>query len=219
MPIITISRLFGSGGAEVAERVASALGWTLLDNDIVDRVAARLHTTPAAVQALEERVPSLTERVARFLALGGLGTTGEFQVPPTGDALEPTDERQIQATERVIREAIARGPVVVVGRGAQSMLAERADAMHVFIYAPRSALVARIERRQSVSSRAEAERLVDETNHQREQFVRRHWNREWRAPENYDLCANTATLGVDGAAELVVQVAKRRFGEGQGLRD
>ena len=218
MPIITVSRLFGSGGAEVAERVATALGWTLLDNEIVDRVAIRMRTTPAAVQALEERVPSLTERVARFLALGGLGTTGEFQVPPTGDALEPTDERQIRATERVIREAIARGPVVVVGRGAQAMLAERADAMHVFIYAPREALVARIARRESVKNRAEAERLVDETNRQREQFVRRHWSREWRALENYDVCVNTESLGIEGAAELVLRAAKTRFGE-QGLRD
>ena len=32
MPVITISRTFGSGGSEVAARVADALGWTLLDN-------------------------------------------------------------------------------------------------------------------------------------------------------------------------------------------
>ena len=41
----------------------------------------------------------------------------------------------------VAATAIARGPVVVVGRGAQSMLAAREDALHVFCYARRPALV------------------------------------------------------------------------------
>src|SRR5215213_9346571 len=199
--------MFGSGGSEVAQRVASALGWTLLDNEIVDRVATRMRTTPAAVKALDERVPSFAERVARLLALGDMGTTGEFQVPTTGDALAPADERQLAETGWVIREAAARGPAVVVGRGAQALLAERSDAMHVFVYAPREALVRRVMARvpdaRARPTRAEAERLVDETNRQWEQYVRRHWNRDWRAHENYDLCVNTEGLGVEGAADLV----------------
>jgi len=38
MSIITISRMYGSGGSEVAALVASALGWQLLDNALVDAV-------------------------------------------------------------------------------------------------------------------------------------------------------------------------------------
>ena len=37
MPIVTISRQYGSGGSEVAERVATALGWHLYDNDMLAR--------------------------------------------------------------------------------------------------------------------------------------------------------------------------------------
>jgi hypothetical protein len=59
MPVITISRMFGSGGSDVAARVADTLGWSLLDNALVDRVAARLGRTPVEVKAIEERVPSL----------------------------------------------------------------------------------------------------------------------------------------------------------------
>ncbi len=62
--------MFGSGGSEVAARVADGLGWTLLDNALVERVAARLGRTPVEVQAIEERVPSLAERLADALALG-----------------------------------------------------------------------------------------------------------------------------------------------------
>jgi len=53
---------------------------------------------------------------------------------------------------------------------------------------------------------------VEDTNKQREQYVRKYWNRSWSAHENYHLCVNTEWLGIDGAADLVVGVARKRFG-------
>jgi hypothetical protein len=53
---------------------------------------------------------------------------------------------------------------------------------------------------------------VTERNQQREQYVKRHWKRDWRDPANYHICVNTAWLGLDGAAELLVQLARERFG-------
>ena len=54
--------------------------------------------------------------------------------------METTEERIVAVTRRVIEEAVQAGPAVFVGRGAQCLLAERADALHVFCYAPRAAL-------------------------------------------------------------------------------
>ena len=42
MPLITVSRMVGAGGAELAARVAASLGWQLVDNELVDSVAKRL---------------------------------------------------------------------------------------------------------------------------------------------------------------------------------
>jgi CMP/dCMP kinase len=207
MPIITISRMYGSGGSEVAERVARTLGWALLDNAMVDQVAALLGVSAAEVSAREERVPSLVERLATTLSLG----SPELQTPVSNAAILPTDERLLEVTRRVIAEAVAAGPAVIVGRGAQMMLAERADALHVFCAAPREVLVERARARLGPDERRSAERVVEETNRQREQYVLRHWQRSWTAPQNYHLCVNTAWLGVDGAAELVEHVARRKF--------
>ena len=90
------------------------------------------------------------------------------------------------------------------------MLGERRDTMHVFCYAPRPDLVARAQTRHRCSA-AEAEHIVDEKNRQREQYVRRHWNRSWQDPANYHLCVNTAWLRIDGAARLIAQVARERM--------
>ena len=47
MPLITISRQYGSGGSEIADRVARALEWHLYDNAVVNDVAKRLGMQPA----------------------------------------------------------------------------------------------------------------------------------------------------------------------------
>jgi cytidylate kinase len=207
MPFVTISRMYGSGGSVVAARVASALGWELLDNAIVERVAEQLGWSSAEVAAREERVPSLVERLTTALALG----SNEFVATVPAAALVPEEERLLAVTERVIREAVSLGPVVLVGRGAQAMLAARADALHVFCHAPRPALVARVMHRRGIGEE-DAAREVDEVNRQREQYVRRYWRRAWLASTGYHLCLDTEWLGVDGAAALVVALARERLG-------
>ena len=205
MAILTVSRLYGSGGSEIAARCAEILGWSLLDNTVVDAVAARMGLSVAEVRDREERVPSLVERLTSAMAMGS-----QEWMAPMAAAKRPTDEQLIEVTRHVIEEAIATGPLVVVGRGAQAMLAARQDALHVFCYAPRKALIARTMRREGVGIE-EATRLVDNTNKERDQWVRLHWERDRRAHENYDLSVNTERLGIQGCAQLIVDAAKRRF--------
>ncbi|MGH7603499.1 MAG: AAA family ATPase [Gemmatimonadaceae bacterium] len=206
MPVLTVSRLYGSGGSEVAAIVAKELGWSLLDNAVVDAVSARMGLSVAEVRDREERVPSLVERITSAMAMGS-----QEWMSPIADATRPTDEQLIEMTHRVVDEAIARGPLVVVGRGTQEMLAERKDTFHVFCYAPRKALITRTMRREGVNA-DEAARRVDNTNKERDQWVRLHWERDRRAHENYDLSVNTETLGIQGAADLIGIAAKKRFG-------
>lgn len=205
MALVTISRMYGSGGSHVARRVADALGWDLLDNRVVDAVAERLGVSAAEVSAHEERVPSLVERLAAAMTL-----SAPEMLPVVDTNLPPTEARIVQVTEAVIEEAVQAGNLVLVGRGAQCLLANRPDALHVFCYAPPASLIAFAMSDRGVSHQ-EAARIVETTNRQREQYVKQHWNREWRAEENYDLCVNTGTLGIEGAARIVADVARDRF--------
>jgi cytidylate kinase len=206
MSIITISRLYGSGGSEVAARVAQDLGWSLLDNAVVDAVAARLGMTPSEVARREERVPSLVERLTDAMAMG----SQDWMSPLTAKR-QPTDEQLVEVTHHIVEEAAARGPLVMVGRGAQAMLAERKDALHVFCYAARPALVARSMQRDKLDERA-ASKLVDDTNERREAWVKKHFNRDWTRPSNYHLAVNTGWLGIDGAVSLITIAARQLFG-------
>jgi cytidylate kinase len=215
MPIVTVSRQFGAGGSELAARVAEALGWPLLDNALLDEVAARLGTSREEVAARDERRPSLAARLADALALGATDVEPSVAAALPGRGAEsaappPTEERVLATAQRVIVEAAARGPVVVVGRGAQAALASRTDALHVLCCAAREARVARVAAREGLSPAA-AERRVDEVDRERLELVRRRWRRELLDPSHYDLCLNTARLGVPEAAALVVATARARL--------
>jgi cytidylate kinase len=207
MPVITISRMYGSGGSDVAERVATQLGWSLFDNAMIDAVAERSGLTRAEVSEQDERVPGMAERLASALSLG----SPELMHPTPAHGIETTEERIVTVTRRVIEEAVQTGPAVFVGRGAQCLLAEREDALHVFCYAPRAVLVQNAIARHEVRP-ADAERVVADQNRQREQYVKRHWHRNWLSVDNYHLCVNTGWLGIDGAASLVVAAARMHFG-------
>lgn len=199
--------MFGSGGSDVAKRVSRALGWPLLDNALVDEVADRLGISRSEVSALEERVPSLAERIASSLAM----SAPELAVPMDDAPMMETQETQIvSVTKRVVDEAIQQGNAVLVGRGAQSMLAERPDALHVFCYAPKTFLVQYAIANRGIPAETAAQE-VEKRNKQREQYVKRHWGRDWRALHNYHLCLDTGRLGIERAADLVVHAARDRF--------
>jgi cytidylate kinase len=206
-PLITVTRQYGSGGSDIARLVAKALGWTLIDNEFVNQVA-RLAGVPAEeVAQREERAPGLLERLARTLAVA----SPEMFMTTAGTAL-PVDADEatiVKMTERVIAEAAAHGRAVLVGRGAQAMLAKRENALHVYVVASKPWRRKLAVERLGVDP-ASVDKVVDETDKQRDHYVKTHYGRDRHDITNYDLVLNAETLGFDGAAALMVAEARRR---------
>jgi len=207
-PLITITRQYGAGGSEIAQHVARALGWTVLDNEFVDEVARRAGLRSEEVARLDERAPSLVERVARTLAIASpeLPASAETPVPK----VETEERTVVQVTERIIREAALEGRCVLVGRGAQALLAERPDALHVLVVASRA-----WRARHAVAVRhidpAQSDRITDDTDRERDRYVKTHYRRSRLDPANYDIVVNPEKLGIEAAGDLVVAAARHRW--------
>jgi cytidylate kinase len=205
-PLITITRQFASGGSDIAALAAKRLNWTLIDNEFVEEVARRAGLPREEVAQFEERAPSLLERLARTLAVA----SPEMFITTAGVPRVEDDEATIvKMTERVIREAATHGRVVLVGHGAQALLAQRDNALHVLVVASRPWRVKHAIERLHVDP-AHAEKVVDETDHQRDRYVKTYYGRVRADPANYDIILNAETLGFDGAAHLIVAEAERR---------
>lgn len=206
MSIITVSRMYCSGGSNVAARVADAMGWSLLDNAVIDEVAARTGLSVSEVAAREERRPSLAERVATAMAM----STQEMMSPIASAQLPPTEQRLLDVTRTVIEEAVSRDSVVIVGRGAQMMLGSRNDVFGVFCYAPLEALTRSCMQRDALDH-THAEKRVLQVNQERAAWVKSNWGRDWDGVDNYHLCVNTDALGLDGATDAIVRAAHVYF--------
>jgi cytidylate kinase len=206
-PLITVTRQYGSGGSDIARLVAKALGWTLIDNEFVDDVARLAGLPPEEVAQREERAPGLLERLARTLAVGSPEMfITSAAAPPQVEADEATI---VKMTERVIAEAAAEGRVVLVGRGAQAVLAKRENALHVYVMASKPWRRKVAVERLGVDP-TNVDKVVDETDRQRDHYVKAHYGRDRHDITNYDLVLNAERLGFEGAAGLVVAEAKRR---------
>lgn len=207
MGVVTITRQYGAGGSRVAQRIAQALGWTLIDNEFVAAVAARAGLPVETVAAHEERAPSLMERLVRTLATA----SPEVFVPAGSTDEEPTEARIVTVTSRVIAEAAQHGRVVLVGRGAQAVLASAGadEALHVWVVAPRAARLATLMQRLNLDEKA-ASAAMDGTEADRDRYVQKWHDRHRQDPAHYHLAVNTGFLGYDGAADLVVAAARQR---------
>jgi CMP/dCMP kinase len=203
--LITISRQFGAGGSEVAERVAAALDWRLVDNELVAQVALRAGLPPEEVAEREERVPTFTERLARTLAAG---TPELYPLVGEGRVVPRCQEHElVKITEAVVAEIAAGGRVVMVGRAAPTVLARQGDALHVRLVAPKAFRVENAAHRLGVTQ-AQACAMLEETDRMRARYHREYYQRDWDDPLLYHMVLNTGVLGFTGATEIIVARAE-----------
>ena len=201
--LITISRQFAAGGSKVASEVAERLGWRLVDNDFVQKIADRAGVTPEEVAAREERPSTFIERLARITAL---------EIPemflPTSDALEEHGEAHfVRLTRLLVEELAAEQRCVVVGRASAAVLSRAKDTLHIRIVAPRAF---RIERAMSQLGlgRDEAESRLESTDANRTRYHREYHRRNCTDPTNYDMVLNTGRLGIGAAASVIMHRAR-----------
>lgn len=201
--LITLSRQYGAGGASVAERVAEALGWTLVDNAFIDQVSARAGLSREEVARLEERAPSFIERLARSTAIA----FPELFVQPPQPAAEFDETKLVKITRNLVADLASEGRMVLVGRAAAAVLAEAEDTLHARLVAPKPFRIRNAVERLGIDP-ARAAQILEDRDRNRERYHQQFYERDWNDPVNYHLVLNTGRLGFDAAAHLIVTQAR-----------
>jgi len=201
--LITISRQFGAGGSAVAQRVATELGWSLVDNEFVEQVAQRAGLPPQEVAEREERVLSFLDRLSLTLA----SSAPELFPPETGTAEDKDEVKVTRMTERLVAELAEEGRAVLVGRAAPAVLGQTGDALHVKLVAPVEFRLEQVCQRTPCDSE-EAQERMERTDKNRARYHKKYYDRDWDDPANYDMVLNTGRLGFDGAVDVIVARAR-----------
>ncbi len=201
--IITISRQYACGSTEIARMLADTLGWNVVDNRFVEEVATRAGLPPEEVALHEERAPTFVERFARSTALA----SPELFLPATAAIEEFGEDKLIKITGSLVAELAVEGRVVIVGRAGAAVLETKEGVMHTRLVAPREVRIKRAIERAGHDA-AEAPRIVDEWDRNRERYYREYYDRDWNDPAIYHMVLNTGLLGFKGAADLIVARAR-----------
>lgn len=198
--IITIEREYGSGGGEIAQLLASHLGWKLWDQKLTEEIARLAECPKAVVEVREEKVDPLYYRLFKSFMRGSY--EGSINAPK----LKLVDSESIlRITQRVVEHAAKAGNSVIVGRGSQQFLKNRPDTLRIFLYAPRAEKVRRLLARGKTQK--EAEELVDSVDRERADFIAKYFNVEWPDRAIYHTMINTA-IGDQAVVHMILDSVK-----------
>jgi cytidylate kinase len=205
MRAVTISREYGSGGGEIAARLARRLGWQLIDHSVIEQAAREL-------EVYETEVEKHDEEYIENLPSGLLGRIQQFPTPaftPSGGILpfaSPSSSAEALAYQETIRHIITTaattGHAVIVGRGGQVLLSDKRDVLHVRVVAPLEQRVAYVVQREGLDTEA-ARRRVQAKDRARTRYMQTQFHCQHEDPRLYDLVINTAVLPLDYAVDLI----------------
>ncbi|MBE6975171.1 MAG: cytidylate kinase-like family protein [Ruminococcaceae bacterium] len=195
--IITISRQFGSGGRTVGRLIAERLGIPFYDKELVEQVALESGFAPKFVEEHGEHAPGNSVFAYAFAPQGVPGIMNGMS---TADFLW-----QIQCN--AILQLAQKGSCVIVGRNADYVLKDHPNALHAYVHADTDFRADRIVRLYGESEKSPEARLA-EKDKRRKLNYQHYTGRTWGAAENYDICINTAKIGVEEAAELIISLVE-----------
>ena len=200
---ICITRTCGSGGTTIAKKLADAYGIDLYDRKLL-RLASEDSGISEAMfaQADEDVKNSLLYKVSRKVY------NGELIPPESGNFV--SDQNLFNYQAKVLKELSERESYVVVGRCADYILRNHANAISVYLYASKEECL-RHEMEYMGYTQGQAMKEIKRMDRYRRDYYVYHTGRKWKNPENYDLCLNTEKLGYEGTKEFIMDYVKRRM--------
>ncbi|GCE19102.1 cytidylate kinase-like family protein [Dictyobacter kobayashii] len=204
MRAVTISREYGSGGGEIARRLAAKLQWQLIDHDFVVRIAQTLGVSEHEVELQDEYSQSVMARI-----LSSMRAVDPALLVDATSGQATTEEGYHQALVSVV-EAVAReGHVVIVGRGAQKILERQRDVLHVRIVAPLEKRITYVVQRENLDRDAARNRILQKDRH-RERYLQNYYHVNSSEPHLYDLVLNTGIIDMDSCADIISLALERK---------
>lgn len=194
--IITIGRQTGSGGHEIAKKLAEALDLKFFDKEILNIAAEDSGYDRRFFEKNDEKHGFFRNIVGTSVTTGAMGFFG-------GNYNNGfSQEKLFILQSNAIKKAAQEGNCLFVGRCADYVLRDCADVINIFITAPLEDRVARLMKRHNCSAE-QAEKHIREKQDTRASFYNYYSGKKWGNAASYDICINSSLLGIDGTVEYI----------------
>lgn len=192
--IICIGRQYGSGGREIGEKLAKNLGVVCYDKLLIRQAAKDSGLSADIIENDEERPIGLCEVVSGnpFADSALLGATFYSE-----------KQRVFEAESKAISEIAEKGPCIIIGRCASSILRGAGyDVLSVFVYADTDDRAKRIAERNGIGIK-EAIRKAEKVDRMRKEYFDFYSDTPWGEHASYDLMISSSRYGIDGTADVI----------------
>lgn len=194
LPIISVSREYGSGGAELARAVARRAGFDIWDQELVHAMAEESGVADRFVETLDEHTRGALSYV--------------FQTPLASERF--SEEQYRSQLIKVLKTISEYGAAVVVGRGANFVLGPK-HALRVRVVGAIEQRIRRVVKRKGLTE-DEARTEIERVDRERAKFNSRHFLREVAEPTAYDLTVNAFSFSKPQLVDVILAAYQAKFG-------
>lgn len=193
--IITISRQYGSGGREIAQKLAKEFQVPFYDNELITQAAKESGFAESAFLKAEDKASnSLLYSIAM-----GISTYGNQDFGFAGLSI---DDRIFLAQADTIRKIASKGPCIIVGRCADYVLKEVPNVVNIFICADLEFRVQRAIQLYDLPKEKVAENVLKKDK-RRANYYNYHSNEKWGRMGSYHMSIRSDFGGVDHAVSCI----------------
>ena len=199
--IITVSREFGSGGREIAKRLADELGYAYYDSEIIKLLAKETNMS-------EEYIKNISEKGVYPYAFQFAKSFAMYST------MQNTQTDILVKQANILKEIAKKTNAIIVGRGANTILKEY-KPMNIFVYADLESKIARCKQKAKEDENLtdkELEKKIKNIDKNRKAFNSLISNAEWGSKENYNLCINTSNIEIKSIIPSLARYIESWFG-------
>ncbi|WP_035777982.1 cytidylate kinase-like family protein [Butyrivibrio sp. AE3004] len=197
--VVTFARGFGSGGKEIASRLAKDLGIHCYEN--------RILTLASQLSGLDENIfnevnEKIREKDGFSAFLKGLPRSKSYIAR---NEKFVSDDRLFEYQSQIIRDLAEKESCVIVGKCADYVLRDKKNVVSVYIEAPRAFCVQRTMENMGVTE-AVAHATIERTDKFRSDYYKYYTKGNyWTNPINYDITLNSERVGIENCVKTLEQ--------------
>ena len=202
MAVITISRQFGAGGKTIGQIVSEKLGYTFIDEDIIQIIAEKAKVSPGWVESVEKEAGGRLSRIVTKMVSRPLIDK------VLKDEYGYIDEQiYIDYLVVIIAQMAEEGNVVFLDRGSQYILNDFPEAYHVLLINTFANRVKFMMNRYDMNQQR-ATQIVKSEEKRRTNLYRKIGKQDYDQPELYHLVINMARVDLDDAIRMILELVK-----------
>lgn len=189
---ITIEREYGSGGTEIAEKLAEKCGISCYGKEILEQAAGKLHISAEEAQMYEEKI---TNSFLYSMFVMGQAQSGQTE-------MLPMESRLYVEEHEAIGKLAHKGRAVFVGHCASEALKEEEGVLRIFIRADDEFKSKRAVEKYGIAE-TETVAVCRKFNKKRANYYAFNTSKKWDDLSNYDMVLDSSRLGIDGCVEAI----------------